>query len=108
MSPEFAEYVVDQMQDAGVVSTRKMFGGLGIYVDGTFCAIVGSSDRFYLRVGPENVEDFKAAGMRQFPGGKGKGMPYYEVPEDVLEDPSALAEWARKSRDAASAANRKK
>lgn len=104
MSPEFADYVVEQMQEAGAITTRKMFGGLGIYVDGTFCAIVGSSDRFYLRVGRGNVEDFREAGMPQFPGGKGKGMPYYEVPLDVLEDPSTLAEWARKAREQAIAA----
>ncbi len=106
MSPEFADYVVEQMQEAGDISSRKMFGGLGIYLDGTFCAIVGSSDRFYLRVGPGNIDDFKNAGMPQFPGGKGKGMPYYEVPLDVLEDPSELADWARKARDEAAAAKK--
>ncbi len=101
MSPEYVDYVVEQMQESRDVTTRKMFGGLGIYVRGTFCAIVGSSDRFYLRVGPSNVDDFKERGMKKFPGGKGKGMPYYEVPEDVLEDSSILKDWVTKARLAA-------
>ena len=103
-SPEYADYVLDQMAASGEITHRKMFGGVGIYVDGVFCAIIGSSNRFYLRVGPNNLDDFESIGMAKFSGRKGAGMPYYEVPEDVLEDPSTLAEWARRARDAAVAA----
>ena len=92
---------------AGEITHRKMFGGVGIYVDGIFCAIVGSSSRFYLRVGPHNIDDFTAEGMLKFPGGKGKGMPYYEVPGHVVEDSEILAVWARKARDEAIAAKTK-
>ena len=100
-SPEYAEYVLDQISESGVIRHHKMFGGVGIYIDDIFCAIIGSSNRFYLRVGPDNVEDFKKEGMSKLSGGKGAGMPYYEVPEHILEDSISLAEWARKARDAA-------
>lgn len=39
--------------------------------------------------------------MNKFPGGKGAGMPYYEVPEQVVEDPFVLSVWAQKAIDAA-------
>ena len=100
-SPEFAEYILGQISGAGVITHRKMFGGVGIYVDGTFCAIIGSSNRFYLRVGPNNIDAFKNENMEKFSGGKGAGMPYYEVPEHVVEDPATLAHWAMQARDAA-------
>ncbi len=106
-SPEYAAYVLDQLSGAGTVTHRKMFGGVGVYVDRVFCAIISSSNTFYLRVGPNNIEDFKQAGMQKFPGGKGAGMPYYEVPEDVLEDSSSLDEWAARAKDAAAAAKKK-
>lgn len=96
-SPEFAEYILDQLSEAGNITSRKMFGGVGVSIDGMFCAIISSSDVFYFRVGPENINDFIEHGMQQFPGGKGKGMPYYEVPESVVEDNSELSVWASKA-----------
>ena len=84
-----------------------MFGGFGIYVDDVFCAIVSSSNRFYLRVGADNIADFEFEGMQQFSGKKGAGMPYYEVPEHVLEDPEILLTWVQKAKDAALQAKKK-
>ncbi len=106
-SPEYADYILEQISGAGEITHRKMFGGVGIYVDGVFCAIIGSSNRFYLRVGPNNIDDFKNEAMEKFAGGKGAGMPYYEVPEHVVEDPDVLATWAMQARDAAINAKRK-
>ncbi len=76
LSSTFAELVLDQLTTSASIEPRKMFGGLGIYVDGVFCAIVSSTNRFYLRVGPNNLKDFKEAGMTQFSGGGNAGMPY--------------------------------
>ncbi len=100
-SPDYAAYVLDQLSGAGVITHRKMFAGVGVYIDSVFCAIISSSNTFYLRVGQSNIEDYRQADMPKFPGDKGAGMPYYEVPEDVLEDQSLLSEWAAKARDAA-------
>lgn len=97
----FASYILDQLSEAGNISSRKMFGGIGIYIDEVFCAIIGSSNVFYLRVGPSNIDDFKREDMNKFPGGRGAGMPYYEVPEHVIEDASLLSVWAHKAKDAA-------
>ncbi len=84
-----------------------MFGGLGIYVDGVFCALVSSSNRFFLRVGPSNLNDFTKNGMTQFSGKAGPGMPYYEVPESVLEEPAVLGQWVAKAKNEANRARKK-
>lgn len=105
-SSEYSDYVLGQLAGAGTISHREMFGGVGIYIDTTFCAIIGSSNRFYLRIGQGNVADFEAEGMDRFSGGKGKGTPYYEVPEHVLEDPALLTICAGKARDEALAAKK--
>ena len=107
LSSTFAEYVLDQMAESGGIVSRRMFGGLGIYVDDMFCAIVSSSNRFYLRVGPKNINDFKNEGMTQFSGRGGAGMPYYEVPEHVFEDSVVLSEWVSKARVEAIRAKKK-
>ncbi len=76
-------------------------------MDSIFCAIISSKNAFYLRISPTNIEDFKQAGMPRFPVEQGAGMPYYEVPEDVLEDSSRLNKWAARTKDAAEAAKKK-
>jgi len=55
----------------GQIKPQKMFGGVGVYIDKVFCAIIGSSNRFYLRVGASNLEGFEREGMMKFPDGKG-------------------------------------
>lgn len=100
-SPEFAEDVLHRLAVAGEVRSRKMFGGVGIYLDEVFCAILTASDRFFMRAGPGNQADFEAEGMGPFTMRDGKSMSYYEVPERVLEDPEALTLWILKARDEA-------
>ena len=106
-SSEFTDYILNQLAPSGDIRSRKMFGGVGIYIDEVFCAIIGSSNTFYLRVGDSNIGMFEDAGMRKFPGGKGAGMPYYEVPEFVVEDTEELSQWARAARKAAVLAKKK-
>lgn len=106
-SPEYAAYILDQLSGAGAITSRKMFGGVGVHIDSVFCAIIGSSNTFYLRVGPNNIEDLKQAGMQKFPGGKRAGMPYYEVPEDIAENLSSLYAWAAGAKVAAIVAKKK-
>lgn len=49
-----------------------------------------------------NQPDFEEKGMQQHTNSKGKkGMPYWEVPAEILEDKTQLALWATKSFEAA-------
>lgn len=43
-----ADYIVDQMAGAGVVSSKKMFGEYGLYCDGKMVALV-ADDQLYVR-----------------------------------------------------------
>jgi DNA transformation protein len=109
VSKEFESYVVEQLSVAASVNSRRMFGGVGLYLDDVFCALIDSTGRVYLRVGDSNRGDFQAAGMQQFrPKSTGGAMPYFEVPADVLEDQGELRTWAFKARSAAVAASRAK
>ncbi|MDH3650002.1 MAG: TfoX/Sxy family protein [Saprospiraceae bacterium] len=93
----YVQFVVDQLAEFDTVETRNMFGGVGIYKDGIMFGLIGN-DKFYLKAGESNVGDYEAVGMKAFMSDrKGKGMPYYEVPADVLEDAGVLKIWAAKS-----------
>jgi len=100
ISEEFVDYVIDQLSAWGEVSARKMFGGAGLYCDGTMFGLI-ADDVAYLKVDDLNREDFVKAGSSPFnpypDKVKATVMSYYEIPVDVLENPDQLAEWAERS-----------
>ena len=102
VSEDYLIYVLDQLDSLGSVQSRRMFGGAGIYCRGVMFALV-ADDVLYLKVDDSNRGDFEAAGMepfRPYPD-KATVMSYYEVPADVLESKSELADWAEKALHAA-------
>lgn len=109
VSDAYLAYVMEQLQPLGAVTSKKMFGGAGIYLRGKMFGLI-AGDVFYLKTDDGNRADFERTGMGPFKpwDDKPMTMPYYEVPADVLEDRTTLAAWARKSVAAAESAARKK
>ena len=108
VSREYLDYVHDQLSGLGGVSSRRMFGGAGLYCDEFFFALI-DNDTLYLRVDDANRADFTTRGMGQFRPYADRpelSMSYYETPADVLEDPAQLVSWARRSVAAAMAAGK--
>jgi len=48
-SPEYVEYVVEQLASAGDITCRKMFGDYGIYCDGKFFACI-CDNQFFVKI----------------------------------------------------------
>jgi DNA transformation protein and related proteins len=99
VSADYLAYVIDQLAELGGVSSRRMFGGAGLYCHEYFFGLI-SADTFYLRVDDSNRADYAVRGMGQFRPYADRpqvSMSYYEVPADVLEDPRLLAAWAARS-----------
>ena len=89
--------VVERLGALGDVTWKKMFGGAGVFVDGSMFALIDSEARLYLKVDDDNRDLFVAAGGE--PHGR---MPYYSVPDSVVADESTLLDWARTAADIAS------
>ncbi len=93
-----------------------MFGGMGIYSQGIFFALLSSQGLLYFRVSESNRADFEKADSEPFmPYSRVKSragerivMPYYLVPEKVLARPTTLRKWAEKAVDAAMEARKNK
>ena len=83
------------------VNSRAMFGGYGLFKDEVMFAIIDSEGRLYLRADTTTAMAFEAAGSTQH-----ARMPYWEVPEPILEDPEQLLEWAATAADVASQSRR--
>ena len=61
VSREYREFVLEQLGRVVAVTSRSMFGGVGIYGDGLFFALL-DNDTLYLKVDDSNRGDFEAAG----------------------------------------------
>jgi DNA transformation protein len=85
-----------------------MFGGLTFFAEGRAFALV-AEDTLYFKVDASNRPDFEAAGMGPFLpfGDPKKPMQYYQLPEEVLEDPDILRVWMAKAIAVASKAKAK-
>lgn len=108
VSPEYRDWVLEQLRHVGTVTSRSMFGAYGLYLDGLFFALI-DDDTLYFKVDDSNRPDFERAGMEPFrPYGDERAMQYYEVPPDVLEDFDQLRSWAERALAVARSGKRRK
>lgn len=97
VTPGYKAFVVEQLARSYTITAKHMFGGVGLYGDGYFFALI-ADDRLYFKVDDSNRPDFEAAEMEPFrPYGDERSMQYYEIPVEVLEDAEALRRWADKA-----------
>lgn len=108
VSASFKAFLLEQLGQIRPVTSRSMFGGLGVYSEGLFFALA-DDDVLYFKVDETNREDFEKAGMGPFrPFGDERAMAYFELPGEVLEDEEALGVWMNKALAVAQAAALKK
>ncbi len=98
VSVSFRTYLLEQMGQVRPVSFRPMFSGMCFFAEGRAFALV-SGDTLYFKVDDSNRPDFVAVGMGPFLpfGDPDKPMQYYQLPEEVLEDPDELGVWMAKA-----------
>ena len=107
---EFVAHIVDLMRTVGTVTSKRMFGGHGIFLDGMMFALIADSE-LYLKVDVETKADFEAIGLEAFSYTKNEktfSMSYHHAPESALEDADVMTEWAKKAVSAALRAAAKK
>lgn len=110
VSEDFRNFVLEQLKPAGRVTERRMFGGVGLYLDGLFFALI-DDDALYFKADDSNRARYEKAGSRPFcpfPDRPTEAMGYWEVPAEALEDSEELARWAREAMTVALAARTKR
>jgi DNA transformation protein len=99
VTDDYLQYVLEQLAGLGRLTTRRMFGGVGLYHEERFFGFI-ARDTLYFKVNDFNRRDYEARGMSRFRPFADKphlSMTYYEVPADILEDAEECSLWARKS-----------
>ena len=101
VSEEQIAFVRDLFADVGPLTTRKMFGGLGIYTEGTIFALLMSDGTLRLKGAGEMIGTLNEAGWSQWTYTRKDGaissMPYWTLPESLLDDPAEACIWAQRA-----------
>jgi len=87
---DMVEYIVSQIQDAGIITYKKMFGEYGIYSDNKIVALV-CDNRFFVKQTEEGknfIGDYKEDAP--YPGAK---MSF--LIEDKIDDSDWVSELIR-------------
>lgn len=108
VSNGYRTYVLDQLAAVAALSSRRMFGGLGLYSGEWFFALV-DDDVLFFKVDDANRDDYVSRGMKAFMPFPGQpSLGYFQVPADVIEEAEELTRWARRSVEVAQRAGLKK
>ncbi|HSC15715.1 MAG TPA: TfoX/Sxy family protein [Gammaproteobacteria bacterium] len=95
VTPEFGDFVLDQLARVPQLRSKKMFGGIGLYSGDAFFGIL-AADELFFKVDDSNRSAYQAAGSEPFRpvANRPVSMSYWRVPLEVLEDQGELATWA--------------
>lgn len=100
---EFVDFLSEVFEQFGVVQTRKMFGGHGLYHNGVMFGLV-ADETLYLKADETVAHYFESKGLGQFEYGRGNKlikMSYYLAPEEIFDDREEAAKWAHRSYEVA-------
>ena len=103
----FVDHSLELLAPLGRTSSRRMFGGHALYIDGLCMALI-IQDTLYLKVGDETRALFERSGCTPFTytvkDGEKHSLGYYTAPEEAMESPAEMLPWARRALAAAVAA----
>jgi DNA transformation protein len=105
VSSDYLQYVLEQLARLPRVSSRRMFGAIGLYSDGVFFAII-DNDTVFFKVDDGTRERYAERGSEPFRPYKDRpevSMSYFQVPAEILEDADEFVPWARAAVAAAAA-----
>ena len=103
-SPDYIAHVLEMMRPTAVATTRAMFGGHGLYLEGIIVAIV-VEDVLYFKTDDENRAAFLDLGLEPVryvtKEGEVHETSYYRAPDGALDAPHDMAAWLKSAHAAA-------
>lgn len=88
-SVETTASIMDTLESIPGITMKKMFGGHGIFCDQRMFLIVDSAGLAFFKVTDTTKAKFKEHNSVQH-----SKMPYFSIPDVVLNDSANLKEWA--------------
>ena len=104
---DFANYCCDLFASVGRCVPKRMFSGFGISFDGLTIAILadlGEGEKLWLKGDASTRAHYEAAGSKIFTypmKGVPRSMNYFSSPEEAMDSPDAMRQWAALALDCA-------
>lgn len=99
LSQEEIDHALDLFAGLGPLTTRKMFGGVALYAQGTIFAILMRDGRLLLKGQGDMQVQFETMGLERWTyardGKPPAAMPYWHLPDSALDDADEATELAR-------------
>jgi len=86
---ELAGQLSGDLEPLGEITSRKMFGGVGIFGNGKMFVIIDKESNVFLKGDPDLAADYEAAGRTRH------GMPYWSVTAEEVANPDTFLNLAR-------------
>ncbi|MBN9085568.1 MAG: TfoX/Sxy family protein [Reyranella sp.] len=97
-SPDFAEFLTEQLAPLGRVTLRRMFGKSGVFCGGVMFGMV-TENTLYFRVDEQNQATFEEARSSPPLNYRKKGemidLAFWRVPDRLMDEPDELVDWGR-------------
>lgn len=102
ITAEEIEFATDLFSDLGQLTSRKMMGGLCLYCDGKIFAIVHSDLGVMIKGAGAFKDELRKMGLTQWTYQRDNAdtvasMPYWQLPENALDDPVEACALARRA-----------
>jgi DNA transformation protein len=104
VSDGFKELLAELLAPVGPIAIRRMFGGVGVMLEGVMFALV-ADDVLYFKVDDRTRARFESEGMGPFTyatkNGENVLSSYYRAPERLYDEPDEMLAFAREAAEAA-------
>jgi DNA transformation protein len=101
-------WIEELFEPVGRVGTRRMFGGVGVWLDDAMVAIAVDGV-LWMKTDAATAGQFVQAGSPAFTYvrmGRPVALGFHRLPEAALDDPDAFRHWAGLARAAAARSGR--
>ncbi|MEO6365601.1 MAG: TfoX/Sxy family protein [Luteimonas sp.] len=99
----YIDYLIELLSPLGTITVRRMFGGWGIYLDGTMIGMV-AGEVLYLKVDGQTQARFESAGSGPFVFDSRTRQittSYWSAPAEAMDSSEAMQPWAELAYQAA-------
>ncbi|CAN5574816.1 hypothetical protein BH09CHL1_BH09CHL1_24570 [soil metagenome] len=101
-SQGFAEYIIEQLDGLGNVTTKRFFSGTALNIGDLQLGFVSSEETLYLRLSTEDRAELETLGGEPFSYGRKTGKTtstpgYFSVPAEIIDDREAINDWCQRA-----------
>lgn len=89
---ELLDVILKKLEGIEGITSKRMFGGAGIFIDKQMFAMVTGHGDYTLKTNPESCLKYEAEGGEKF-----MSMPYHRIPDRVFNDQETFLSWVEEA-----------